>query len=148
LDGKNESDRISLLLIHSTYETTKMVDNHIRPTYNEIHNIIARSSKEIASEFAPDLLIAIGIIIYVMRPLDLSLIFVQVEGSYEQLAPRRMLIIELRGFFPARVMRTFLKDPATKRNIPIHAIGLSLYESLPGTTEEQLGSEVIRTQWL
>ena len=59
-----------------------------------------------------------------------------------------MLTIGYRGFFPARVMRTFLKDPATKRNIPIHAIGLSLYESLPGTTEEQLGSEVIRTQWL
>lgn len=34
------------------------------------------------------------------------------------------------------------------RNIPIHAIGLSLYESLPGTTAEQIGNEVIRTQWL
>lgn len=52
------------------------------------------------------------------------------------------------GFFPARVMRTYLKDPATARNIPIQAIGLSLYESLPGTTEEKLRSEVIRTQWL
>jgi hypothetical protein len=36
----------------------------------------------------------------------------------------------------------------TKRNIPIHAIGLSLYEALPGTTAEQIGAEVIRTQWL
>jgi hypothetical protein len=44
--------------------------------------------------------------------------------------------------------RTFLKDTATKRNIPIHAIGLSLYEALPGTTAEQIGNEVIRTQWL
>ncbi|KAI0072689.1 PRTase-like protein [Panus rudis PR-1116 ss-1] len=52
------------------------------------------------------------------------------------------------GFFPARVLRTFLKNPATKRNIPIHAIGLSLYESLPGTTAEQIGNQVIRTQWL
>jgi len=34
------------------------------------------------------------------------------------------------------------------KNIPIHAIGLSLYESLPGTTAEQLGNEVVRTQWL
>lgn len=125
-----------------------MADDHIRPTYNDIHKIIDRSSKKIASEFAPDLLIAIGIIIFVMHSLDLSLIFVQVEGSYGLLVPRRMLITEHSGFFPARVMRTFLKDPATKRNIPIHAIGLSLYESLPGTTEEQLGSEVIRTQWL
>jgi hypothetical protein len=41
-----------------------------------------------------------------------------------------------------------LKDPSSKRNIPIQAIGLSLYESLPGVTEEQCGSEVIRTQWL
>ncbi len=71
------------------------------------------------------------------------------------------------GFFPARVLvcpiisivvfpyscdtydqRTFLKDPSTKRNIPIHAIGLSLYEALPGTTAEQIGNEVIKTQWL
>lgn len=52
------------------------------------------------------------------------------------------------GFFPARVLRTFLKNPDTQRNIPIYAIGLSLYESLPGTTAEQVGKEVIRTQWL
>lgn len=44
--------------------------------------------------------------------------------------------------------RTFLKDPSTKTNIPIQAIGLSLYESLPTTTAEQLGTQVIRTQWL
>ncbi|KAI0091694.1 hypothetical protein BDY19DRAFT_931809 [Irpex rosettiformis] len=52
------------------------------------------------------------------------------------------------GFFPARVLRTFLKNPNTGKNIPIVAIGLSLYESLPGTTAEQIGAEVIRTQWL
>jgi hypoxanthine phosphoribosyltransferase len=28
------------------------------------------------------------------------------------------------------------------------AIGLSLYESLPSTTAEQVGTEVVRTQWL
>ncbi|OAX43918.1 PRTase-like protein [Rhizopogon vinicolor AM-OR11-026] len=87
---------------------------HLRATYNDVHNIIRASAVKIASEFNPDMFIAIG-------------------GG---------------GFFPARVMRTFLKDPSTKRNIPIQAIGLSLYESLPGTTAEQLGSEVIRTQWL
>lgn len=58
------------------------------------------------------------------------------------------ILVYHSGFFPARVMRTYLKDPATARNIPIQAIGLSLYESLPGTTAEKLGSEVIRTQWL
>ncbi|TDL23792.1 PRTase-like protein [Rickenella mellea] len=86
---------------------------HLRATYNDVHNIIRNSSDKIA-EWKPNLLIAIG-------------------GE---------------GFFPARVLRTFLKDPSTKRNIPIHAIGLSLYESLPGTTAEQIGNQVIRTQWL
>lgn len=70
------------------------------------------------------------------------------------------------GFFPARVLvrhapicpapmhshevlqRTFLKHPDSKKNIPIVAIGLSLYEQLPGTTAEQIGAEVVRTQWL
>jgi uncharacterized protein len=46
------------------------------------------------------------------------------------------------------LQRTFLKEASTKKNIPIHAIGLSLYESLPGTTAEQIGNEVVRTQWL
>ncbi|KAH9846036.1 PRTase-like protein [Lenzites betulinus] len=49
---------------------------------------------------------------------------------------------------PDRLFRTFLKNPTRKGNIPIHAIGLSLYESLPGLTEEQIGAQVIRTQWL
>ena len=49
---------------------------------------------------------------------------------------------------PVFEQRTFIKDPATKKNIPIQAIGLSLYESLPDTTEEMIGSQVIRTQWL
>ena len=44
--------------------------------------------------------------------------------------------------------RTFLKNTQTKQNIPIYAIGLSLYESLPGTTAEMIGEEVVRTQWL
>ncbi|THH10736.1 hypothetical protein EW145_g1123 [Phellinidium pouzarii] len=62
--------------------------------------------------------------------------------------PDLLIAIGGGGFFPARVMRTFLKDPETKKNIPIYAIGLSLYEALPGTTAEQIGNEVIRTQWL
>lgn len=62
--------------------------------------------------------------------------------------PDTFIAIGGGGFFPARVMRTFLKDITTKKNIPIHAIGLSLYEELPGTTEEKIGVEVIRTQWL
>lgn len=40
-----------------------------------------------------------------------------------------------------------MKDAATSKNIPIHAIGLSLYEPIPGVTSEKLGTEVVRTQW-
>ncbi|KAH9888830.1 PRTase-like protein [Cubamyces lactineus] len=93
--------------------TTTQEPEHLRVTYNDVHNLIRDSAKKIA-EFKPDMLIAIG-------------------GG---------------GFFPARVLRTFLKSPERKGNIPIHAIGLSLYESLPGMTAEQIGAEVIRTQWL
>ncbi|EKM49984.1 uncharacterized protein PHACADRAFT_264449 [Phanerochaete carnosa HHB-10118-sp] len=62
--------------------------------------------------------------------------------------PDTLVAIADRGFFPARVLRTFLKHPDSKKNIPIVAIGLSLYEQLPGTTAEQIGAEVVRTQWL
>ncbi|THH03136.1 hypothetical protein EW146_g10501 [Bondarzewia mesenterica] len=86
---------------------------HLRATYNDVHNLIKNSASKIA-EFKPDIFIAIG-------------------GG---------------GFFPARVLRTFLKNPETKHNIPIYAIGLSLYEALPGTTEEHIGKEIVRTQWL
>jgi len=60
---------------------------------------IATTAKTIKEEFKPDLIVAIG-------------------GG---------------GFYPARVLRTYLKvpskvDPAKQRNIPIQAIGLSLYE--------------------
>jgi len=70
------------------------------------------------------------------------------EKIQAEFRPDLIIAIGGGGFFPARVLRTFLKDPSTKRNIPIQAIGLSLYESLPDTTEEAIGNEVIRTQWL
>jgi len=86
---------------------------HIRVTYNDVHNIIKRSAEQV-NQFKPDLVIAIG-------------------GG---------------GFFPARVLRTFLKGPDIGKNVPIYAIGLNLYESIPGSTSEKIGSEVTRTQWL
>ncbi|KAF9778433.1 hypothetical protein BJ322DRAFT_1093059 [Thelephora terrestris] len=61
--------------------------------------------------------------------------------------PNMFVAIGGGGFFPARVLRTFLKDSTTKKNIPIHAIGLSLYEPIPGVNSEKLGIEVVRTQW-
>lgn len=94
-------------------------DDHWRPTYEDIHVMIRAMAEVIREEFQPDLLVAIG-------------------GG---------------GFFPARVLRTFLKkrdekQPGKMRNVPIQAIGLSLYEEVDGVSEEQIGTEVIRTQWL
>ncbi|KAI0295946.1 phosphoribosyltransferase-like protein [Russula brevipes] len=85
---------------------------HLPITYNEVHNLVRRSAKEIA-EFNPNLIVAIG-----------------------------------RGFFPARLLRTFLRDPSTRGNIPVLAVGLSLYEKVPGLVAEQIGSQIIKTQWL
>lgn len=52
------------------------------------------------------------------------------------------------GFIPARILRSFIKEEG-KKNIPIQAIGLSLYEQLSDDTEEStIGKEVVRTQWI
>jgi hypoxanthine phosphoribosyltransferase len=64
-----------------------------------------------------------------------------------------MIAIGGGGYVPARILRSFLKAPG-KPNIPIQAIGLSLYEELPsinGANDrdvEQPGTKVTRTQWL
>ncbi|KAF8159715.1 hypothetical protein B0H34DRAFT_796932 [Crassisporium funariophilum] len=62
--------------------------------------------------------------------------------------PDLLIAIGGGGFFPARVMRTFLREETSNKTLQIQAIGLSLYEPLDGTTAEQIGNEVIRTQWL
>lgn len=51
------------------------------------------------------------------------------------------------GFIPARILRSFIKEP-TGKNIPIQAIGLSLYEQMGDQPTETIGKEVIRTQWI
>ncbi|KAF5130263.1 Xanthine phosphoribosyltransferase 1 [Metarhizium brunneum] len=62
--------------------------------------------------------------------------------------PQLMIAIGGGGYIPARILRSFLKRPGSP-NIPIQAIGLSLYESLGEDTEvEQIGKKVTRTQWL
>ncbi|KAG6889962.1 hypothetical protein C0992_003442 [Termitomyces sp. T32_za158] len=45
-------------------------------------------------------------------------------------------------------MRTFLREITENKALQIQAIGLSLYEPLPGTSQEQIGKEVVRTQWI
>ncbi|KAF9556661.1 PRTase-like protein [Agrocybe pediades] len=62
--------------------------------------------------------------------------------------PDLLIAIGGGGFFPARVMRTFLREETGNKTLQIQAIGLSLYEPVEGSTAEQLGNEVIRTQWL
>lgn len=67
-----------------------------------------------------------------------------------KLEPQLIIAIGGGGYVPARILRSFLKQSGG-RNIPIQAIGLSLYESLPTTTDKQVeepGTKVTRTQWL
>ncbi|KAI1750716.1 PRTase-like protein [Xylaria castorea] len=68
------------------------------------------------------------------------------------LQPQLMIAIGGGGYVPARILRSFLKQPDTP-NIPIQAIGLSLYEQLPVSEADsgvvdQIGTRVTRTQWL
>ncbi|KAF1947780.1 hypoxanthine guanine phosphoribosyltransferase [Clathrospora elynae] len=65
--------------------------------------------------------------------------------------PNLMIAIGGGGYVPARILRSFLKAPG-RPNIPIQAIGLSLYEQLDtsgaDTDIETPGTKVTRTQWL
>jgi hypoxanthine phosphoribosyltransferase len=64
--------------------------------------------------------------------------------------PQLMIAIGGGGYVPARILRSFLKQPGSP-NIPIQAIGLSLYEQLADSTDKEVeaaGTKVTRTQWL
>lgn len=67
----------------------------------------------------------------------------------KEFAPTLFIAIGGGGFIPARILRTQLKNDVNgkKRNIPIQAVGLVLYEDMGGV-EEKVGAEVVRTQWL
>ncbi|KAF2712232.1 hypoxanthine guanine phosphoribosyltransferase [Pleomassaria siparia CBS 279.74] len=74
------------------------------------------------------------------------------QNSAEQILndfnPNLMIAIGGGGYVPARILRSFLKKPGNP-NIPIQAIGLSLYESLGTDPDlEKPGTKVTRTQWL
>ncbi|CAI7660208.1 unnamed protein product [Penicillium glandicola] len=69
-------------------------------------------------------------------------------GPLKAFNPNLIIAIGGGGYIPARILRSFLKSPG-KPNIPIQAIGLSLYEDLgKGEAEEAPGTKVTRTQWL
>lgn len=63
--------------------------------------------------------------------------------------PDLIIAIGGGGFIPARMLRTFLKEPG-QPNIRIMAIILSLYEDIGtvGTQAEEAGTRVVRTQWI
>ena len=63
--------------------------------------------------------------------------------------PDLIIAIGGGGFIPARMLRTFLKEPG-QPNIRIMAIILSLYEDIGtvGTQVETVGTQVVRTQWI
>ena len=65
----------------------------------------------------------------------------------EEFNPQLMIAIGGGGYVPARILRSFLKREGSP-NIPIQAIGLSLYESLSADVVEEPGTKVTRTQWL
>ncbi|MCJ1339169.1 hypoxanthine-guanine phosphoribosyltransferase [Bachmanniomyces sp. S44760] len=70
------------------------------------------------------------------------------ERILNDFQPNLMIAIGGGGYVPARILRSFLKQPGSA-NIPIQAIGLSLYESLgKGDAVEEPGTKVTRTQWL
>lgn len=98
----------------------------------QVHKLCQASAEKILNDFKPNLMIAIG------------------GGGY---VPARILRYQkfyldygctcLTDWF----RRSFLKKPNTP-NIPIQAIGLSLYESLGTDPVEIPGTKVTRTQWL
>ncbi|KAK7556669.1 hypoxanthine guanine phosphoribosyltransferase [Phyllosticta citricarpa] len=70
------------------------------------------------------------------------------EQILNDFKPNLMIAIGGGGYVPARILRSFLKRPGNP-NIPIQAIGLSLYESLGTDGDvEAPGTKVTRTQWL
>ncbi|KAL7275803.1 hypoxanthine-guanine phosphoribosyltransferase [Rhizina undulata] len=70
------------------------------------------------------------------------------EKILNEWKPNLMIAIGGGGYVPARILRSFLKTPGAP-NIPIQAIGLSLYEQIPNSNdEESIGTKVTRTQWL
>ncbi|KAA6412479.1 MAG: xanthine phosphoribosyltransferase 1 [Lasallia pustulata] len=69
------------------------------------------------------------------------------ERILKDFRPNLMIAIGGGGYVPARILRSFLKRPGSA-NIPIQAIGLSLYESIRDGPVEEPGTKVTRTQWL
>ncbi|EJT47069.1 transferase [Trichosporon asahii var. asahii CBS 2479] len=148
----------------------------LRLSYNDIHKAIQASAPKIMADFsnppALGLQLCSGPKAHTHIPGRK-----QPESDILTLAaPDLFIAIGGGGFIPARILRSFCKtsQDGKKRNIPIQAVGLTLYESLggvsvgagwsgepafvsPSTTlhsnifaqiEEVAGNEVVRVQWI
>lgn len=73
----------------------------------------------------------------------------ETSEKIKQFKPDLIIAIGGGGFIPARMLRTFLKEPG-QPNIRIMAIILSLYEDINtvGSQVEEAGTQVVRTQWI
>jgi uncharacterized protein len=101
-------------------------------TYNEVHNQCKEGSKKILKDFQPNLMIAIG------------------GGGYVPARILRYCRIFTQCLSSDKTTRSFLRKEGAP-NIPIQAIGLSLYETLStdaANVVEAPGTKVTRTQWL
>ena len=70
-------------------------------------------------------------------------------NKIKQFKPDLIIAIGGGGFIPARMLRSFLKEPG-QPNVRIMAIILSLYEDIEtvGSQAESVGTQVVRTQWI
>jgi hypoxanthine phosphoribosyltransferase len=71
----------------------------------------------------------------------------ETAAKIKEFNPDLIIAIGGGGFIPARMLRSFLKEPG-QPNVRIMAIILSLYEEIEGTDVEAVGTQVIRTQWI
>lgn len=73
----------------------------------------------------------------------------ETSSKIKAFKPDLIIAIGGGGFIPARMLRTFLKEPG-QPNIRIMAIILSLYEDVAtvGSQVEEVGTQVVRTQWI
>ena len=68
-------------------------------------------------------------------------------NKIKEFKPDLIIAIGGGGFIPARMLRTFLKEPGMP-NVRIMAIILSLYEETDDADIETVGTQVVRTQWI
>ncbi|KAK6198119.1 hypoxanthine guanine phosphoribosyltransferase [Scheffersomyces amazonensis] len=73
----------------------------------------------------------------------------EIAPKIKDFKPDLIIAIGGGGFIPARMLRSFLKEPG-QPNVRIMAIILSLYEDIGtiGNTVEEVGTQVVRTQWI